>query len=302
MHRLHTSLPPRVRRHLLWPSLLVAASLMFSLGLACATPLAAFAAAVALTSSRRDALVLILSVWFANQFVGFTLLGYPWTASAFAWGVALGASAVLAMLAGQWTASRSVGAARVVGFLATGLAAFAAYEAALFVVAVTLLWRNRGFHSGDPWLDFRHQRRGLCRPRRTPSPRSICRARRRPGGPRPHNGGARVIWWILVGTVRSRSDAPHPDNVLRFIRRSSPTSPMPSGTRTRACRRRRWSSRRSATTGRSTRRRKSAAGSTSISRHRLPLNGPAPAPGPASNPAANRMATLSGLARAGAAA
>ena len=91
MHRLHTSLPPRVRRHLLWPSLLVAASLMFSLGLACATPLAAFAAAVALTSSRRDALVLILSVWFTNQFVGFTLLGYPWTASAFAWGVALGA-------------------------------------------------------------------------------------------------------------------------------------------------------------------------------------------------------------------
>ena len=145
MHRLHTSLPPRVRRHLLWPSLLVAASLMFSLGLACATPLAAFAAAVALTSSRRDALVLILSVWFANQFVGFTLLGYPWTASAFAWGVALGASAVLAMLAGQWTASRSVGAARVVGFLATGLAAFAAYEAALFVVAVTLLGGTEDF-------------------------------------------------------------------------------------------------------------------------------------------------------------
>ena len=145
MHRLHTSLPPRVRRHLLWPSLLVAASLMFSLGLACATPLAAFAAAVALTSSRRDALILILSVWFANQFVGFTLLGYPWTASAFAWGVALGASAVLAMLAGQWTASRSVGAARVVGFLATGLAAFAAYEAALFVVAVTLLGGTEDF-------------------------------------------------------------------------------------------------------------------------------------------------------------
>jgi len=145
MHRLHTSLPPRVRRHLLWPSLLVAASLMFSLGLACATPLAAFAAAVALTSSRRDALVLILSVWLANQFVGFTVLGYPWTASTFAWGVALGAAAVLATLAGQWTAGRSADAARVVGFLLTALAAFAAYEAALFVVAVTLLGGTEDF-------------------------------------------------------------------------------------------------------------------------------------------------------------
>jgi hypothetical protein len=145
MHRPHSSLPPQVRRHLLWLSLLVAASLIFSLGLACATPLAAFAAAVALTSSRRDALILILSAWFANQFVGFTVPGYPWAASAFAWGVALGASAVLATLAGQWTASRSVDAARVVRFLATAFAAFAAYEAALFVVAATLLGGTEDF-------------------------------------------------------------------------------------------------------------------------------------------------------------
>jgi hypothetical protein len=145
MHLRHWRLPPQVRRHRLWLSLLAAASLMFSLGLACATPLAAFAAVVALTSSRRDALVLILSVWFANQFVGFTVLGYPWTASVFAWGVALGAAAVLATLAAQWTARRSVDAARVVGFLATALAAFAAYEAALFVVAVTLLGGTEDF-------------------------------------------------------------------------------------------------------------------------------------------------------------
>lgn len=145
MHLLHSSLSPHVRRHMLWLSLLVAASLMFSLGLACATPLAAFAAVAALTSSRRDALVLILSVWLANQFVGFTILGYPWTASTFAWGVALGAAAVFATLAGQWTASRSADAARVVRFLATALAAFAAYEAALFVVAATLLGGTEDF-------------------------------------------------------------------------------------------------------------------------------------------------------------
>ena len=134
-----SSLSRRARPHLLWVSLLVAASVVFSLGFACATPLAAFGAAAALMSSRREALALILSVWFANQLVGFTMLGYPWTASTLAWGVALGAAAVLATLAGQWTANRSFDAARVVSFLATGLAAFAAYEAALFVVAAAWL-------------------------------------------------------------------------------------------------------------------------------------------------------------------
>ena len=139
---------PLTRRawpHLLWVSLLVAASVVFSLGFACATPLAAFAAAAALMSSRREALALILSVWFANQLVGFTMLGYPWTASTFAWGVALGVSAILATLVGRWTTNCSAVAGRVVGLLATGLATFAAYEAALFVVAVTWLGGTEDF-------------------------------------------------------------------------------------------------------------------------------------------------------------
>src|SRR5262245_50710816 len=93
---------PVVWRHLLWLTLLVAASVVFSLGLACAVPLAAFAAAAALTLSRRDALFLIILVWLANQLVGFTALGYPLTASTFEWGVALGAVAVFATLAGEW--------------------------------------------------------------------------------------------------------------------------------------------------------------------------------------------------------
>ncbi len=98
---------PRDWRHPLWLGLLVGTSLVFSLGLACAVPLAAFAAAAALSLSRRDALLLILLVWAANQLVGFTLLDYPWTASTFAWGAALGIVAVLATLAGQWVAGAS---------------------------------------------------------------------------------------------------------------------------------------------------------------------------------------------------
>src|SRR6516165_11737164 len=93
---------PRDWRHPLWLGLLVGASVIFSLGLACAVPLAAYAAAAALSLSRRDALLLILLVWAANQLVGFTLLAYPWTASTFAWGATLGIVAVHATFAGQW--------------------------------------------------------------------------------------------------------------------------------------------------------------------------------------------------------
>jgi hypothetical protein len=130
---------PRDWRHPLWLGLLVAASVAFSLGLACAVPLAAFAAAAALSLSRRDALLLILLVWLANQLVGFTVLHYPWTASTFAWGVVLGAVAVLATLAGEWIAGRLVDARRAFTVVATFLIAFAVYEATLFAVSATLL-------------------------------------------------------------------------------------------------------------------------------------------------------------------
>ena len=46
--------------------MLVGASVAFTLGLACAVPLAAFAAAAALTLSRWDALVLVVAVWLAS--------------------------------------------------------------------------------------------------------------------------------------------------------------------------------------------------------------------------------------------
>ena len=126
-------------RHSLWLALLVAASVVFSLGLACAVPLAAFAAAAALSLSRPDALLLMVLVWLVNQLVGFTLLGYPWDASTFAWGAVLGAVAILTTLAGQWIAGHLVNARRAFRFTATFLIAFAVYEVALFVISATLL-------------------------------------------------------------------------------------------------------------------------------------------------------------------
>jgi hypothetical protein len=126
-------------RHRFWLAILVAASLALTLGLACAVPFAAFAATAALTLTRRQALAAILAVWLTNQLVGFTVLDYPWTADAFAWGAVLGVVVILATLAGQWTVRLSTGAARAIANTATFLVAFAVYEAALFTVSATLL-------------------------------------------------------------------------------------------------------------------------------------------------------------------
>jgi hypothetical protein len=128
-----------VWRHWLWLAVLVGASVAFTLGLACAVPLAAFAAAAALTLSRQDALVLVLAVWLANQLVGFTVLDYPWTASTFAWGAVLGAVAILSTVAGRWAARHSTDAGRIISYTATFLVGFVVYEGALFAFSATLL-------------------------------------------------------------------------------------------------------------------------------------------------------------------
>ncbi|MBV8651183.1 MAG: hypothetical protein JO255_06925 [Alphaproteobacteria bacterium] len=123
----------------LWLALLVAASIATSLGFACAVPLAAFAAAAALTLSRRDAVLLVGAVWLANQIVGFAFLDYPWTANCIEWGVALGAIALLSTVAARGAALRLEGMGPVAAPVASFLAAFVVYEGALFVVAATLL-------------------------------------------------------------------------------------------------------------------------------------------------------------------
>lgn len=97
------------------------ASILFTLGFACAAPLAAFAAIAAMSFSRRDALVVTGGVWLANQLWGFGVLDYPTDASTFAWGGALGVIALLSCEAAGFSARRFSG---VVGAGAAFLAAF----------------------------------------------------------------------------------------------------------------------------------------------------------------------------------
>jgi hypothetical protein len=122
-------------RRAVWIALLVAASAAFSLGIACATPFAAFAAIAALTVPRRDALLLIGLVWFANQAVGFGMLHYPWTADCLAWGVGLGIVSMLATLGAEWAAKRFNAVPGVLVWAVAFLFAFALYEGLLFAAS-----------------------------------------------------------------------------------------------------------------------------------------------------------------------
>jgi len=125
------------RRRPLWIALLVVASVVFSLGFACAVPLAAFAAIAALTLSRRDAFALVGAVWLANQIAGFAVHHYPVTASTLAWGTALGVVALLSTLAAQW-ANDQLPQSHAVAAMAAFLAALAVYEGSLFAISLAL--------------------------------------------------------------------------------------------------------------------------------------------------------------------
>ncbi len=129
----------------LWLGLLIAAIAALTTGYTCITPFAAFAVIAAATLSRRDAVILAVALWLTNQVVGFGVLSYPWTASTFAWGVAIGAAAVIAALAAQ-ASFQQLAAFHVLARMAAGFAgAFVLYELLLYVVAVSMLGGSEAF-------------------------------------------------------------------------------------------------------------------------------------------------------------
>jgi hypothetical protein len=113
---------------------LAVGSLIFTLGFACAVPLAAFAAIAAMSFDRRVALAATGAVWLANQAWGFAFMHYPIDVETFVWGGALGVIALLSCEAAGLATRRSSGpTGAIVGFLF----AFVAYEGAL--IAIDLL-------------------------------------------------------------------------------------------------------------------------------------------------------------------
>ena len=128
-------LEPTQAMRALWTVLIVTSGICLSTFFACATPFAALATLAVLKLARRDAVVVVGLMWLANQAIGYGFLGYPWTWDSAAWGLAIGASAYLAILA-----ARGLSTARPAP-LAVSLpfvAAFAAFESGLYVAGFVL--------------------------------------------------------------------------------------------------------------------------------------------------------------------
>ena len=111
----------------LWLVLLGTASVLATFALACAAPVAAFAALAALYMQRTRAMILMVVTWFAGQVVGFGFLHYPRDAGTLVWGAALLICAFftleVAMIVARQTENRGP-AVRAVAVLALAMIAF----------------------------------------------------------------------------------------------------------------------------------------------------------------------------------
>ena len=135
MDRRPDHLQTKGSERLLWIALIGAAGLSLSTFFACATPFAALATLAAFKLGRRDAILVVAATWLINQGVGFGLLGYPRTWDSAAWGLAIGASAMLAVFAARGLATtRPAPLAVSLPFVA----AFAAFESGLYAAGYVL--------------------------------------------------------------------------------------------------------------------------------------------------------------------
>lgn len=134
---LRRPVPPRLAPVLCLVLLTVSCALA-SFALACATPFAAFAVFAAAMLPLRPALLVVTGAWLVNQTIGFGALHYPVDGSTIAWGFAIGAAALLATAVSS-AVLRALPQGRTPLALAiTLVAAYAAYELALFAATPAL--------------------------------------------------------------------------------------------------------------------------------------------------------------------
>jgi hypothetical protein len=121
-----------------WITGLCVAAIAGSLMFACATPFVALASFAALYMQRRDAFIVTAVTWAANQAIGFGFLHYPHTWNTAAWGIAIGAGAMIAtaLAVGMNSGLRPLG--RLVTILPAFVAAFAGYEITLYAATAVL--------------------------------------------------------------------------------------------------------------------------------------------------------------------
>ena len=126
---------PSILSSFVWLVIVIVAVVGGSFVLSCVTPFAALAVVLTGTVGLRAALSTMALVWLTNQALGFFLLGFPWTPSVVAWGLAIGAAALLATVAAE-KALRHAPTGNAPGRLGLALLlSFVMYEIALLPAA-----------------------------------------------------------------------------------------------------------------------------------------------------------------------
>jgi hypothetical protein len=112
--------------------LLTVACALASFAFACATPFASFAVIAAATLPLGPALLVATAAWLVNQAIGFGALHYPVDGSTILWGIVIGAAALVGTAAAALVLRLVQRTSAVIAFALALVAAYAAYELALF--------------------------------------------------------------------------------------------------------------------------------------------------------------------------
>jgi hypothetical protein len=127
----------------IWIALIAGLTVVGSFAYACAAPLAAVAALAALRMGRAEGLALVVVSWLANQFVGFVLLSYPHTVDSYAWGAAIGVSAIFGFLAAR--AATQTKLSEPVALAVAFAVAFVIYQIGLYAAGVAFAYEGDAF-------------------------------------------------------------------------------------------------------------------------------------------------------------
>lgn len=135
-----------------WMVLLLMVTILFGWALACGMPFAALGALAALAMVPRDAMTLAGLGWLAGQAIGFGLLGYPLDAMTFAWGGALGLSALAAVGAALLALRMTRGAGPMLRPPLAFLAALAGQQGVVFLASLVLASSGSAFAPAVLWF------------------------------------------------------------------------------------------------------------------------------------------------------
>jgi hypothetical protein len=129
---------PSFMANFIWLLILTMAAVGVTIALSCVTPFAALAVALAGTVGLRASLRVMITVWLANQAIGFGWFHFPRTPDTFLVGIAIGGAAVLGLIGAWAVLNRTRTWPVFFRLVAALLVSFGIYEVTLFAAVVFL--------------------------------------------------------------------------------------------------------------------------------------------------------------------